>query len=105
MNSPEQVENFNYEIKCCMLLERENAAFHNPEPEVEYFPALETYFTDLDSERKRKRVPSESRSAKYVSRAGKFSTFGQGVIKRAFSRSRDINSYSLLEKFLLVCAK
>ena len=24
-----------------MSLERENAAFHNPEPEVEYFPALE----------------------------------------------------------------
>ena len=48
-----------------MSLERENAAFHNPEPEVEYFPALENCFADLDSERKRKRVPSESRSAKH----------------------------------------
>ncbi len=30
---------------------------------------------------------------KYFSRPGKFSTFGQGVIKRAFSITRDINSY------------
>ena len=40
-----------------------------------------------------KRVPSDSRSAKYFSRTGKISTFGQGVIKRAFSIPRDINSY------------
>jgi hypothetical protein len=76
-----------------MSLERENAAFDNPDPEVAIFLALENSFADLDPERKRKRVPSESRSAKLFSRARKFSTFGEGVIKRAFSLSRDINSY------------
>ena len=37
MNSPEQDENFNQEIKCCMSLVIENAAFNDPEPEVENF--------------------------------------------------------------------
>ena len=53
-----------------MSLDWENAAFNNPEPEVESFLALEKYFTDLDSERKRKRVPSESRSAIVISYQG-----------------------------------
>ena len=79
-----------------MSLEWENAAFYNPDPEVANFLALENSFADLDPERKRKRVPSESRSAKLFSRARKFSTFCEGVIKRAFSLSRDINSYYLL---------
>jgi hypothetical protein len=30
-------ENFNQEIKCCMSLVIENAAFYDPEPEVENF--------------------------------------------------------------------
>ena len=44
------------------------------------------------------RVPFWVSICKYFSRAGKFSTFGQGVIKRAFSIARDINSYYDSEK-------
>ena len=73
-----------------MSLERENAAFDNPDPEVANFLALENSFADLDPERNALRFLSGSRSAKLFSRARKFSTFGEGVIKRAFSLSRDI---------------
>ncbi len=86
-------ENFNQEIKCCMSLVIENAAFYDPEPEVENFPGLEKYLQISTQKWKRKRVPFRVSFCKYFSRPGKFSTFGQGVIKRAFSITRDINSY------------
>ncbi len=62
-----------------MSLERENAAFYNPDPEVEYFLALEKCFADLDSERKRKRVPSASRSAKLFLVLENFLRSGRGL--------------------------
>jgi hypothetical protein len=50
-------ENFNQEIKCCMSLVIENAAFYDPEPEVENFPGLEKYLQISTQKWKRKRVP------------------------------------------------
>jgi hypothetical protein len=42
-------ENFNQEIKCCMSLVIENAAFYDPEPEVKISRSRKI-FADLDSE-------------------------------------------------------
>ncbi len=84
-----------------MSLVIENAAFYDPEPEVENFPGLEKYLQISTQKWKRKRVPFWVSFCKYFSRPGKFSTFGQGVIKRAFSITRDINSYFVVCLFFV----
>ena len=64
-----------------MSLVIENAAFYDPEPEVENFQVA---------------FLSESRSANIFLGLENFLRSVRGVIKRAFSITRDINSYYLL---------
>ncbi len=86
-------ENLNQEIKCCISLVIENAAFYDPEPEVENFQVSKNICRSRLRNGSVNAFLSESRSANIFLGLENFLRSVRGVIKRAFSITRDINSY------------